>query len=108
MITKHGVVYCLHSTTHPNRTYIGATKNLKRRLRQHNQEIKGGAKYTRIGKPWIVAWYITGSPSWNKTLSCEWYVKYYSRKQYGNSHEKRLKARHVVMERFGLDVVELL
>ena len=38
-------VYLLIHTEH-NRTYLGITNNLKRRIRQHNCEIKGGAKYT--------------------------------------------------------------
>ena len=38
-------LYLLKHTKH-NRTYLGITNNLKRRLRQHNCEIKGGAKYT--------------------------------------------------------------
>jgi structure-specific endonuclease subunit SLX1 len=95
-----GVIYCLHSTTHPNRTYIGATKNLARRLRQHNGEVKGGARYTGVGRPWIIAWYLTGSPHWNTTLSCEWYLKFYSRKCKGTSQDKRTKARHKVIECF--------
>lgn len=33
-------------------TYIGITDNLQRRLRQHNSEIKGGAKATRKHKDW--------------------------------------------------------
>ena len=33
-------------------TYIGATNNIDRRLRQHNGIIKGGAKYTRKWRPW--------------------------------------------------------
>ena len=33
-------------------TYIGATNNIDRRLRQHNGIIKGGAKYTRNWRPW--------------------------------------------------------
>ena len=33
-----------------NKTYIGATIHLERRLRQHNRELKGGAKYTSQGK----------------------------------------------------------
>ena len=38
-------VYLLVHNKH-NRTYLGITNNLKRRIRQHNCEIKGGAKYT--------------------------------------------------------------
>ena len=37
-------VYLLESTNHC--TYVGATMNLDRRLRQHNGEIKGGARAT--------------------------------------------------------------
>lgn len=31
--------------------YAGKTNNLNKRIRQHNGEIKGGAKYTRIRRP---------------------------------------------------------
>lgn len=31
--------------------YIGKTTNLQKRLRQHNGEIKGGAKYTAARRP---------------------------------------------------------
>ena len=42
--------YNLYLLTHSrhNKTYLGITNNTKRRLRQHNKEIKGGAKYTSI------------------------------------------------------------
>ena len=33
------------------RTYVGITNNSKRRLRQHNGEIKGGARSTRSMRP---------------------------------------------------------
>lgn len=36
----------------PGFHYVGCTTNLKRRLRQHNGEIKGGAKYTSKHRPW--------------------------------------------------------
>ena len=37
--------------------YTGVTTDLKRRLRQHNGEIVGGANYTRARRPVALAWY---------------------------------------------------
>jgi putative endonuclease len=31
--------------------YIGRTNDIQKRLRAHNGEIKGGAKYTRVRRP---------------------------------------------------------
>ena len=42
---KQFFVYLLVSST--GATYVGATVDLNRRLRQHNKEIKGGAHATR-------------------------------------------------------------
>lgn len=39
-------VYFIQSTN--GSTYIGATVNLDKRIRQHNKEIKGGATATSI------------------------------------------------------------
>ena len=36
------------------RTYTGITTDLSRRLRQHNGELRGGARATRHGGPWHV------------------------------------------------------
>ena len=36
-------------------TYVGCTTDITRRLRQHNGEIKGGARSTRAGRPWTVS-----------------------------------------------------
>lgn len=36
----------------PGFHYVGCTTNPKRRLRQHNGEIKGGGKYTAKHQPW--------------------------------------------------------
>ena len=37
------------------KTYVGATTDIDRRLRQHNGEISGGAKRTHADRPWKVA-----------------------------------------------------
>ena len=42
---KDYVVYLLKNTSN-DRTYLGITNNSVRRLRQHNGDLKGGAKYT--------------------------------------------------------------
>ena len=42
-------IYLLENTDN-KRTYIGVTTNIERRLRQHNGELVGGAKYTRSHK----------------------------------------------------------
>ena len=69
-------------------TYVGATVNLDRRLRQHNQEIKGGAKRTTSkvnkGKTWKRVCYISEFPDWSATLQFEWRWKQISRKYSAN------------------------
>ena len=76
-------VYCLVSNI-SRTTYIGATIDLDHRLRQHNKEIKGGARATSIirsqGQIWERACYIKGFPSWQAALQFEWRWKQISRK----------------------------
>ena len=67
-----------------NSTYVGATVDVDRRLRQHNKEIKGGAHATGIkvnqGKIWERACYVQGFPDWQAALQFEWRWKQLSRK----------------------------
>lgn len=76
-------VYCLVSNISRS-TYIGATIDLDHRLRQHNKEIKGGARATSIirtqGQIWERACYVKGFPSWQAALQFEWRWKQISRK----------------------------
>lgn len=60
------------------RTYNGYTNNLTRRLRQHNQELKGGAKYTKDfgNKTWFIVAYVSGYPDRINALQCEWRIKH--------------------------------
>ena len=75
-------VYLLLSTDHS--TYVGATVDLERRLRQHNKEIKGGAHATSIkvlkGETWIRAAHVEGFPDWQSALQFEWRWKQLTRK----------------------------
>jgi len=77
-------VYLLLATPHRDATYVGATVDLDRRLRQHNKEIKGGATATSIkvlkGNVWIRAAYVQGFPDWQAALQFEWRWKQLSRK----------------------------
>jgi len=64
-----------------NYSYVGITNNLKKRIRQHNCEIKGGAKYTslinsRLITNWNYACYIDGFKTKNDALKFEWALKH--------------------------------
>jgi len=90
-------VYLLITNDFSN-TYVGATIDLNRRLRQHNKEIKGGARATGIkvekGGTWERACYISGFPDWQATLQFEWRWKQITRKiPFGKSClERRMRA----------------
>lgn len=90
-------VYLLLSSD--NCTYVGATVDLDKRLRQHNKEIKGGAFATGAkvlkGEIWIRVAHIKGFPDWQAALQFEWRWKQLSRKLYSsvnNPLERRVKA----------------
>ena len=71
--------------------YIGFTTNPLRRIRQHNQIIKGGAKATKKHNNWEFLFIIEGFKSINESLSCEWKLKHPNNKKCYNL-KKRLKA----------------
>jgi predicted GIY-YIG superfamily endonuclease len=75
-------VYLLQSTL--GGTYVGATIDPFRRLRQHNKEITGGATATGIrvsrGESWKIFCYVCNFPTWQSALQFEWRWKQVSRK----------------------------
>ena len=82
-------------------TYIGATVNLERRIRQHNKEIKGGAVATSNkvlnGEVWSYVCYVENFPTFNEDLKFEWRWKQISRliqksKPSQNPTERRIEA----------------
>ena len=89
-------VYLLLSSD--NCTYVGATIDLDRRLRQHNKEIKGGAHATGVkvinGETWIRIAHIEGFPDWQAALQFEWRWKQLTRKitNFKNTLERRMMA----------------
>ena len=75
--------FCYIIYNREGRTYNGYTVNLKRRLRQHNGEIKGGARATRGKGPWSFLVVLT-SPWWGSTSTAmqhEWSIKYPTRRR---------------------------
>jgi predicted GIY-YIG superfamily endonuclease len=96
-------VYLLLCTDNRN-TYVGATMDINRRLRQHNGEIKGGAKATtsKVGKgeKWRRVCYVSGFPDWSSALQFEWRWKQISRKIFIKNQkplEKRMEALNILL-----------
>ena len=70
-------------------TYIGATVDPDRRLRQHNKELVGGARRTTAkaatGLKWQRILYLSGFTDSRHALQFEWRWKYFSRKLSGGT-----------------------
>ncbi|KAK3000949.1 hypothetical protein RJ639_021400 [Escallonia herrerae] len=74
-------VYLILSTNTPIKTYVGVTTNFSRRLKQHNGELRGGAKASRAGRPWVCACIIRGFKDKSRACEFESRWKITSRKQ---------------------------
>jgi structure-specific endonuclease subunit SLX1 len=76
-------VYLLE-TLSKRATYVGATTDPIRRLRQHNKELVGGAHATGMrvagGDSWRMVCHISQFPTWNAALQFEWRFKQLTRK----------------------------
>lgn len=97
--------YMLFSTE--GQTYIGATVDPDRRLRQHNCELVGGARATGMrvhqGQTWRRACLVSGFPDQRAALQFEWRWKSLSRKKELLQSsltpvERRIQALHELME----------
>ena len=73
------LVYVLKSD---NYSYVGMTNDFFRRWRQHNKEIKGGAKCTSRKENWFPICIIDGFPSMVEAMQCEWSLKHYMKKKF--------------------------
>ena len=72
-ISPNGILSSTESRK--TKTYIGSTTNFTRRIRQHNREICGGARYT-AGNQWKPAIILSGFASWPQTLRFEYIWKH--------------------------------
>ena len=75
--------FCYIVANDRDRTYNGYTTNLRRRLRQHNGELVGGARATRGRGPWHFVAVLT-SLDWTcgaTAMRHEWSIKYPTRKR---------------------------
>lgn len=70
------MVNCCYLIESQVNTYVGTTNNLKKRLRQHNGEIKGGAKATRGKGPYSYVCVIHGFETLSQALKFEYRVKH--------------------------------
>ena len=60
-------------------TYAGISTNPIRRLRQHNKELSGGARYTTARAPgWQHVCFVSGFNTVSQALQFEWAVKHAS------------------------------
>jgi predicted GIY-YIG superfamily endonuclease len=86
------ILYLLVNTCN-NCTYVGITNNPEQRLRKHNGELAGGAKYTKMKKGdgyWKYYGYIIGLEK-RVALSIEKKIHIYTIKTYGSTPlEKRI------------------
>lgn len=75
--------YVIRSTI-TGRVYIGYTVDFNRRIRQHNGEIKGGAKKTQRGQPWEPICVIQGFIDNHTALRFEYKMQHGGKRPRGN------------------------
>jgi predicted GIY-YIG superfamily endonuclease len=90
------LVYILRSG---NYTYVGMTNNFFRRFCQHNQILKGGAKYTSKRKNWYPFCIIDGFQTKKEALQCEWAIKHHRVSRNKNSCKRRIENLNALIQR---------
>ena len=78
------------------KTYAGVSPNPTRRLRQHNKELVGGAKYTTAHAPgWVHICLVHGFQNKIQAMQFEWAVKHEPPRKLGGL-QRRLEKLHIV------------
>ena len=98
-------VYLL-SSQEETQTYVGATLDIERRLRQHNSELSGGAKYTTSKSKWNHSYwkrilYVDGFQTQREALQFEWALKHasrtYAKRHYTTPLQRRIFALELLL-----------
>jgi structure-specific endonuclease subunit SLX1 len=99
LATKPWFCYMLASVD-GKKTYVGATVDPDRRLRQHNGELAGGA-YATKGRAWKRRFLVGGFVDERAALRFEWRWKYLTRQAPGDSFlERRTHALSLLLSDF--------
>ena len=81
-------------------TYVGCTNNIDNRIRKHNGEIVGGAKYTKSkGKGWEYICYLSGFNNQIDALRFEWAFKHVKYNKRLSPIEKRIKCLEILLNK---------
>lgn len=94
------LIYLLENNVN-KKTYVGITNNLERRIKQHNNILKGGAKYTTAFKgigEWVIIGYVD-SLTKSEASSYEVLIKNKKMKYIGTNTEKRIHIIELITER---------
>lgn len=93
--------YCyMLASVDGKKTYVGATIDPDRRLRQHNGELVGGAQATK-GRAWKRRFLVGGFIGEKAALRFEWRWKYLTRQAPGDSFiERRSHALSLLLSDF--------
>ena len=88
--------YLLATCGGSEKTYVGVTPDLDRRLRQHNGLLAGGARAT-AGRLWERICHVRGFPDHRAALQFEWRWKQVSRRLVGSPLKRRLEALQMLL-----------
>ena len=78
-------------------TYAGVSPDPVQRLRKHNGEIKGGAKYTTSKGPgWKHICFVSGFQNKIQALQFEWAVKHHPPRNVGGIESRLKKVKEVM------------
>jgi len=75
-------VYLLRSESHPKQLYVGSTRDLRQRLKDHNE---GRCPYTAKFRPWILVAYFAFAQE-KGAIAFEKYLKSGSGRAFSNRH----------------------